>query len=406
MSAAPGHDLPPDPYPTEAEPPLLFDTGSLLAGEQGRQMWELVLTQLEADVDEGGWDQPAQLFGVSSAATTQAILAEQGVTDLGQLLGSPPDAVSVGYAIAHLGVVGGHPVQSLWGQTAPPGTAAVVLVTEVWATPESGQGDHVGPPSTHPHRRELRSALAVTSAGATHVLQRVRGAEPEFADPVAGQYTGLLVDVLARVVGAPVTPSVFRPGHLLGRRVLTSVVTIAALADPGIALQTLPEESRPFAVALRSDLDGLDPADRREALVAVVFSGTLTAIATLVAQVVDGGNAGVAENLRTVLADGGSSADRKELAAAFADAAAATADLTWARLAGTRFGDTLPEPLASGVQWAGEDLAGLYAEHRLGATAADLLDVLGERAGERARDAVAGVLTALAWLEPTTAAAR
>lgn len=274
----------------------LFDAHGLFTGDLGERVWPQLCRAIESDLEAAGWDQPAQLLAVSNPVETEASAGPEFLRHVGRNLTTPPpgagadslDLDAIAYSVGTLGEVDGNPVTALWGVSAPPGAAALLLTFEGWSVPHLPDAagnplpddDASLPPSQHPRRQESRHVTMITRSGAVYSVTRTRGDDRVDEVSTPG---GLLVEVLRRCLGLPTDPAPTTPADLLGRVAVNSAFT----AVTGLA-EGAPSEN-PDQRELRRLLNELTHDQRTRMLTEGLFSATRGAARNLVTQLIEHG---------------------------------------------------------------------------------------------------------------------
>jgi hypothetical protein len=356
-----------------------------------------MLLRLEAQIDADGWDQPTRLFGIPTPAWAEADLAEHGVDldrlrdmlatpegrralrdagatglDDGAVPDDPDGAAATTFVVTQLGETTGQPVETIWGYTAPPHIAAVVLAYEGWQAPTTGPA-----PSKHPERTEFRSLRMVTRSGHEFALLRARGNDP-VPVPAAAQ-RGILYDLLRRVAGAPdhppdpdipcLTPAQYLATHAVTQPLMLLLATAGTPVDyaemraSGLDPDTLIDMHDMFR-----DMAEAAQGQSPEALSLFAVELLVQHLTAAAWAATDHGRHGVpkpyARTLRDV-SDGRVRLRDLDLERHLEVLRGIGADLTWAQVQGGKHSAPLmPEGFPGDAGWAGERLAGEWVATR------------------------------------------
>ncbi len=135
-----------------------------------------VVGELEAHVDEAGWDQPPQLFAL--VQTEQLLAAEpQLARTMGLVAGDPASLTPIAQEPLGDGSLDEQLASLVFGAE----VLGVVLVHEVLVLPPSAEAalDGVEDPAAvaaeHPERREVRMSVGVARGGGSACVLRLRG---------------------------------------------------------------------------------------------------------------------------------------------------------------------------------------------------------------------------------------
>ena len=146
------------------------------------------LKLVENDIHAAGWDKPSRVYSINvingePVFVLQAITGEHPVTVLPTL---PVMKVSEGVAIVNEAWT--YPDSLL--DSMKDNEHAKVMMDALWRTM---------PPSKHPNRVEMRTAMAVMRDGTVSFVSRRRGKDPEAHE--GGRYDGRVVEAMRDAMG-------------------------------------------------------------------------------------------------------------------------------------------------------------------------------------------------------------
>ena len=146
-----------------------------------------VVGEVEAHVDEAGWDQPPQLFAL--VQTEQLLAAEpQLARTMGLVAGNPASLTPIAQEPLGDGALDEQLASLVFGAE----VLGVVLVHEVLVLPPSAEAalDGVEDPAAvaagHPQRREVRMSVGVTRGGGSACVLRLRGSGEDPDERITG----------------------------------------------------------------------------------------------------------------------------------------------------------------------------------------------------------------------------
>jgi hypothetical protein len=185
------------------EPPTLQPAdGSAAQDEPTSRPLLAAIAEVDRDLAEGGWDQPARLYAL--VRTTELLASEPA---LAQSLGLPlnPDADAL-TPIEQESLPTGTPLDEWLAAIGwPAEVSGCALSQEVLTLPPSveadlpADADAVEWAATHPLRREVRMVVGVLRDGSRTATLRVRGVGEQADDVVSGDD---LVPLLAEALAA------------------------------------------------------------------------------------------------------------------------------------------------------------------------------------------------------------
>jgi hypothetical protein len=231
--------------------PLTLDPYNLPAGDASLEIWQHILTQLEAQLEETGWDQPTTLFAIHHSEPPKWLRQAEKNGCLNKRTREILGRSRAGYEISELLEIIGNPVEGIWGFDAPDWAGGLILAFEAWMVDPVAVGAGQDrfrqlPPEDHPRRQEVRQLILLTRAGAQYSLTRRRGQDAQFSgNGKDDEFGGLIPGVLGRSLGLPSREPTRSVAEYLGC----------------LALDSSLETARQFSGT--SDLACFDKADRR-----------------------------------------------------------------------------------------------------------------------------------------------
>lgn len=268
----------------------LFDPFGVPAGKAGERFWRELVSSLFTRIEKGGWDQPNALWAVLGPVATAALSEAGTLRDVLEI--DDPDGVHTLYGIQRLTVFQDNGRRTLTSIIAPPGTAALILLTEAWRTsvplpdglsPEEAREssrrfrmpDELRP-SQSPDRIEMRQATVMEPDGTQCALSYDRGqdpADPDTLDLIVGEnLSGVLVDLMRRCYQLPVEPD-SSVGEIMGTVTLLAITQVIE-QNPDADSPTLLFTLMHMAAQLIDTLDSPytpHPGDRE---LAAIFHGS------------------------------------------------------------------------------------------------------------------------------------
>lgn len=375
----------------------VFDEHGLPEGSWAAPLWDSFLEKIDSEQEESGWDLPPRLHLVCNPVDTQALLYSRNV-DPDQVWPAAPGEPGAMLSYVRTDLPGSHPVESLWGFTAPAWASAVVLTCEVWSTLQSpdfpvnsSRPSAKTVPSEAPERVEQRLTVMVTRAGKVYQRLRSRGeTDPWQVPPGMGPAQGWILDALHQVIGAPSFPDSARPAPV---DLFCDVLVATSLKVHDQARQEY--------------LSREDPRGSRSLPPEVTYTyAFLTVASSLLWEFTDGGRVGLTARQRDLVsslrgAEPGSysGSSPREVIDQLRMALESVRQLTWTEFmrrpaARALIEERLWECIAENTDWAGEDLLA-SAMARLVGVRCERPPTAFEDIPVKARALVAPLLTAL-----------
>jgi hypothetical protein len=189
--------------------PFTFDPYNLPTGDASIEIWQHILTQFDAQLEEKGWDQPTTLFAIQHAEPPKWLRQAEKNGRLDKKTREILGRSVAGFRISKLFEMSCNPVEGIWGFDAPDWAGGLILAYEAWMVDPAADGagkdrfSHL-PPEDHPRRQEVRQLILLTRAGAQYSLTRRRGQDVQVSgNGQDHEFGGLIPGVLGRSLGLP-----------------------------------------------------------------------------------------------------------------------------------------------------------------------------------------------------------